>query len=246
MEDKTTLKDLDQWIEQLNECKQLTESQVKILCEKVRRLFLSSNFAWNSDRNAPKCALLLRRDVKVRGERIYGPPNDRSDRKYRRWKFYGALGLFFSRLLPFPECVCKWMMMKILGVTCKSWNRLGLRNANEIIARADKEMSDLSMEKSNIDVFRTWKRRAKVLKSIEITKKISPGMRKVLRWKFYVTRFPVEKIRSLRHLGSANCPRLWLMTAIDHRWRLLIDDGSFMSYWVAIEARATTRSDINN
>ena len=36
MEDKTTLKDLDQWIEQLNECKQLTESQVKILCEKVR------------------------------------------------------------------------------------------------------------------------------------------------------------------------------------------------------------------
>lgn len=39
MEDKTTLKDLDQWIEQLNECKQLTESQVKILCEKVRKYF---------------------------------------------------------------------------------------------------------------------------------------------------------------------------------------------------------------
>lgn len=39
MEDKTTLKDLDQWIEQLNECKQLTESQVKILCEKVREFF---------------------------------------------------------------------------------------------------------------------------------------------------------------------------------------------------------------
>lgn len=37
MEDKTTLKDLDQWIEQLNECKQLTESQVKSLCEKVRK-----------------------------------------------------------------------------------------------------------------------------------------------------------------------------------------------------------------
>lgn len=37
MEDKTTLKDLDQWIEQLNECKQLSESQVKILCEKVGR-----------------------------------------------------------------------------------------------------------------------------------------------------------------------------------------------------------------
>lgn len=35
MEDKATLKDLDQWIEQLNECKQLTEIQVKTLCDKV-------------------------------------------------------------------------------------------------------------------------------------------------------------------------------------------------------------------
>lgn len=35
MEDKTTLKDLDQWIEQLNECKQLTETQVKTLCDMV-------------------------------------------------------------------------------------------------------------------------------------------------------------------------------------------------------------------
>jgi hypothetical protein len=42
MEDKTTLKDLDSWIEQLNECKQLTESQVKILCEKVRATFYIS------------------------------------------------------------------------------------------------------------------------------------------------------------------------------------------------------------
>lgn len=37
MEDKTTLKDLDQWIEQLNECKQLTETQVKTLCDKVKK-----------------------------------------------------------------------------------------------------------------------------------------------------------------------------------------------------------------
>lgn len=44
MEDKTTLKDLDSWIEQLNECKQLTESQVKILCEKVRVTFLHQHF----------------------------------------------------------------------------------------------------------------------------------------------------------------------------------------------------------
>lgn len=37
MEDKATLKDLDQFIEQLNECKQLTETQVKTLCDKVKR-----------------------------------------------------------------------------------------------------------------------------------------------------------------------------------------------------------------
>lgn len=35
MEDKAVCKELDQWIEQLNECKQLTESQVKTLCDKV-------------------------------------------------------------------------------------------------------------------------------------------------------------------------------------------------------------------
>lgn len=35
MEDKPGMKDLDQWIEQLNECKQLTENQVKSLCDKV-------------------------------------------------------------------------------------------------------------------------------------------------------------------------------------------------------------------
>lgn len=39
MEDKATLKDLDQWIEQLNECKQLTETQVKTLCDKVKKRF---------------------------------------------------------------------------------------------------------------------------------------------------------------------------------------------------------------
>lgn len=36
MEEKAaTTKDLDQWIEQLNECNQLTETQVKTLCDKV-------------------------------------------------------------------------------------------------------------------------------------------------------------------------------------------------------------------
>lgn len=36
MEEKAFAKELDQWIEQLNECKQLSETQVKTLCEKVR------------------------------------------------------------------------------------------------------------------------------------------------------------------------------------------------------------------
>lgn len=37
VEDRAAAKDLDQWIEQLNDCKQLTENQVKTLCEKVSR-----------------------------------------------------------------------------------------------------------------------------------------------------------------------------------------------------------------
>lgn len=35
MDEKAFTKELDQWIEQLNECKQLSENQVKTLCEKV-------------------------------------------------------------------------------------------------------------------------------------------------------------------------------------------------------------------
>lgn len=35
VEDKSTATELDSWIEQLKECKQLQESQVKTLCEKV-------------------------------------------------------------------------------------------------------------------------------------------------------------------------------------------------------------------
>lgn len=42
MEDKSFTKELDQWIEQLNECKQLTENQVRTLCEKVSWLRRSS------------------------------------------------------------------------------------------------------------------------------------------------------------------------------------------------------------
>ncbi|KAL3198544.1 hypothetical protein MRX96_014360 [Rhipicephalus microplus] len=38
IEDKTALKELDAWIEQLNECKQLTENQVKTLCDKAKEI----------------------------------------------------------------------------------------------------------------------------------------------------------------------------------------------------------------
>lgn len=36
MEDKTTEKELDSWIARLQDCKQLEEKQVRILCNKVR------------------------------------------------------------------------------------------------------------------------------------------------------------------------------------------------------------------
>ena len=37
-EEKNSLKELDGWIEQLMECKQLTENQVKTLCEKAKEI----------------------------------------------------------------------------------------------------------------------------------------------------------------------------------------------------------------
>ena len=33
-----SFKDLDQWIEQLMDCKQLSENQVKVLCEKAKEI----------------------------------------------------------------------------------------------------------------------------------------------------------------------------------------------------------------
>ncbi|XP_064163305.1 serine/threonine-protein phosphatase 2A catalytic subunit beta isoform isoform X2 [Anguilla rostrata] len=38
MEEKVFTKELDQWVEQLNECKQLTENQVRTLCEKAKEI----------------------------------------------------------------------------------------------------------------------------------------------------------------------------------------------------------------
>ena len=37
-EEKNHLKDMDGWIEQLMECKQLSENQVKSLCEKAKEI----------------------------------------------------------------------------------------------------------------------------------------------------------------------------------------------------------------
>ena len=36
VEDRAAAKELDQWIEQLMECKQLGENHVKTLCDKVK------------------------------------------------------------------------------------------------------------------------------------------------------------------------------------------------------------------
>ncbi|KAG5841405.1 hypothetical protein ANANG_G00199160 [Anguilla anguilla] len=38
MDEKAFTKELDQWVEQLNECKQLTENQVRTLCEKAKEI----------------------------------------------------------------------------------------------------------------------------------------------------------------------------------------------------------------
>lgn len=43
MDEKVFTKELDQWIEQLNECKQLSEPQVKSLCEKMPSIKLQSS-----------------------------------------------------------------------------------------------------------------------------------------------------------------------------------------------------------
>lgn len=64
MEDKASLKELDQWIEQLNDCKQLTESQVKTLCDKVhdrhaRRPTAPPRFPGGGPR-ASRLALIIR------------------------------------------------------------------------------------------------------------------------------------------------------------------------------------------
>ena len=38
MQDRSAAKELDQWVEQLMECKQLSESQMKTLCEQAKEI----------------------------------------------------------------------------------------------------------------------------------------------------------------------------------------------------------------
>lgn len=47
IEDRAAAKELDQWIEQLNDCKQLSENQVKTLCEKVTKMCISCGSFWH-------------------------------------------------------------------------------------------------------------------------------------------------------------------------------------------------------
>lgn len=46
MDEKSQMKELDQWIDQLMECKQLAENQVKTLCEKVMYFTVSRLFMY--------------------------------------------------------------------------------------------------------------------------------------------------------------------------------------------------------
>jgi len=57
-EEKSSLKDLDGWIEQLMECKQLSENQVKTLCEKAKEIL-----AKESNVQEVKCPVTVCGDV---------------------------------------------------------------------------------------------------------------------------------------------------------------------------------------
>jgi len=49
VDDKATAKDLESWIEQLMECKQLSEAQVKTLCDKIT--FREERRKWGSQQH---------------------------------------------------------------------------------------------------------------------------------------------------------------------------------------------------
>lgn len=57
-DEKQNFKDLDGWIEQLMECKQLSENQVKILCEKAKEILSKE-----SNVQSVKCPVTVCGDV---------------------------------------------------------------------------------------------------------------------------------------------------------------------------------------
>ncbi|CAG0886642.1 unnamed protein product [Darwinula stevensoni] len=58
LDDKSSLKELDQWIEQLNKCEQLPENQVKTLCDKAKEIL-----ARESNVQEVKCPVTVCGDV---------------------------------------------------------------------------------------------------------------------------------------------------------------------------------------
>lgn len=59
MDEKAFTKELDLWIEQLNECKQLTEGQVKSLCEKVRYVYFNNLTPFSTTSSCQRLPSLL-------------------------------------------------------------------------------------------------------------------------------------------------------------------------------------------
>lgn len=57
------MKELDGWIEQLMECKQLTENQVKTLCEKAKEILSKESNV--QEVNIKKAVFKLRNMIKI-------------------------------------------------------------------------------------------------------------------------------------------------------------------------------------
>uniref|UniRef100_A0A8C0DAM0 Serine/threonine-protein phosphatase n=1 Tax=Balaenoptera musculus TaxID=9771 RepID=A0A8C0DAM0_BALMU len=58
MDDKAFTKELDQWVEQLNECKQLSENQVRTLCKKAKEILTKE-----SNVQEVRCPVTICQDV---------------------------------------------------------------------------------------------------------------------------------------------------------------------------------------
>lgn len=134
MEDKTTLKDLDQWIEQLNECKQLTETQVKILCEKVRKF---SKFKFRVKFDAKKVNKRVTTSLQPQRVKVnsFKDTSDTIKWEILSLKILWSLGIFF---LPFSSCLC--VCVSVLMDDENSW--CGLVKVEIALAKARMKSSN--------------------------------------------------------------------------------------------------------